>query len=63
MKIAEYLKLYSGKKLLIKFKELHKKEYLFTMSSIKKIKKDFKWSPKISLKKSILSYYKHLLIR
>lgn len=63
IKIVEYIKLHSKKKLLLRFNELHKKEYFFTMSSIKKIKKDFKWKPKISLKKSVLSYYKHLLIK
>jgi UDP-glucose 4-epimerase len=62
--IIKYIKLYSKKKkLIINYSKLHEKEYFFTKSSIKKIKKKFSWSPKISIKKSILSYYKYLLIK
>ena len=49
-------------KQLIKYKKISQKEYMSTRSIIKKAKKFYNWRPTISLKESINSYIKNLII-
>ena len=49
-------------KLLINYNKISQKEYMATRSIIKKAKKFYNWKPTISLKESINSYIKNLII-
>ena len=49
-------------KLLINYNKISKKEYVFTKSIVGKAKKFYNWRPSISLKKSINSNIKNLII-
>ncbi len=51
---------YSAKKTKINFKKIDKNEYFHTLASNAKVKKEFKWAPKINMENSVLSYFKFL---
>ena len=59
-KIVKTIELISNQKFLIRYKKLPGNEYQNTLASIKKLKKNIYWKPKISLIKSIRSYDKYL---
>ena len=59
-KIVKTIELISNQKFLIRYEKLPGNEYQNTLASIKKLKKNIYWKPKISLIKSIRSYDKYL---
>ena len=59
-KIIKTIELIRNRKLLIRYKKLPDNEYQNTLASIKKLKKNIDWKPKVSLIKSIRSYDKYL---